>query len=418
MINESSNMLFNLLVIIIAMIVHHFWNESKPESPFVKKYGILITYGIAILFCMVFSFYKDNGLNFDLRRIPLWLGTLYGGPFIGFLLAIETIFIRIIQGGPGILGSIISTVSLFLIGHFVRPIYFRLKTFNKVFLAAGINMLFSVIVLFYGSDHLIQSDTINFSINYLIVNLLGIILVSLSEEAIRKNYRKRMELFQAARLETVSHLAAAVNHEVKNPLTTARGMVQLLKYDQTMPQEKRDSLFQLAIDEIDRVDRVVTDYLTFARPYPNQMEKMDIEVSIKEAVSIMEPYANQYNVQISNHHSSCQCYVLGEPAKMVQALGNILKNSIEAIPNGGNITIKTDLKDRECHICILDNGVGMSREVLERLGEPYFTMTGNGTGLGMMVVYRIIESMNGKIKVHSSPGKGTEVILSLPAISD
>ncbi|MCH1626403.1 ATP-binding protein [Ferdinandcohnia quinoae] len=413
--HEISNLLFNLLIVLITMMIHQIWLESRPNSPFVKKYTILATSAIAIFLCMTASFYENQGIFFDLRRIPLWLGTLYGGPITGLVLTFETIIITILQGRDGLYGSIVSTVLLFLTILYLKPIYFRLKLYNKLFLASGVNIIFSVMVLFIWTILHNKSFTFGTWFNFISINLIGIILLSFSVEVIRTNYNNRMKLFQSAKLDVISHLAAGVNHEIKNPLTSIRGMLQILKEDENLSKEKKELFYNIALDEVDKVDQVITDYLTFARPYPDSIEKIYINEVISKSFQIIKPYSTQMNVEIIRKvETSESSYVLGDPSKFVQVLVNILKNSIEASTLGGTIRINAAMNDKRCYISIMDDGVGMNEEVVRRLGEPYFTMDGNGTGLGMMVVFRIIESMKGDIQINSTPGNGTEIILTIP----
>ncbi|MBS4190592.1 hypothetical protein KHA94_10400 [Bacillus sp. FJAT-49705] len=414
MLHEGSNLLFNLLVILITMTIHQFWIESKPNSSFVKNYAILFTSALAIFLNMAFSFVEEDGIKFDLRGIPLWFGTIYGGPLTGILLTLEILIIRLYQGGIGAIIALFSTPLLLSIALLVRPYYFRMKILKKVMVASSIYILLSIFVLTSVS---IVKDTfvgIEFLTSYLMTNLSGIIIVSLSLEAIRKNYLFRMKIYHSAKLDLIGHLAAAVNHEIKNPLTTVRGMIHLLKDDPSLPNDKKESFFQIAMDEIDKIDRIVSDYLTFARPYPNKIEMLPVGQVLSESINIVKPLADQANVKIEIKELS-HCTIPGDHSKFVQALVNILKNSIDALPNGGSIEIKAVIRNNLCSIHILDNGVGMSSEIISRLGEPYFTMTSNGTGLGMMVVFKIIESMKGKISIKSELGSGTEVILSLPS---
>ncbi|WP_221847830.1 HAMP domain-containing sensor histidine kinase [Bacillus sp. S/N-304-OC-R1] len=414
MIDESSNLLLNLLVILITLAIHQFWVESKPNSPFVRKYAILFTSAAAILLCMVFSFYNKNGMQFDLRRIPLWFGTIYGGPLVGIILSLETIFIRFFHGGTNGLLITATTTPLFtVLTILIRPYYFRLRTHNKVLLASFVITLFSTVILL--SVALLQNKSLPFDLwwSFLLTNLIGIIIVNLSFEAIKRNYLIRMRILYADKIDIVGHLAASVNHEIKNPLTTVRGMMHLLKEEQSLPDEKREAYFDIAAEEINRIDKIITDYLTFAKPYPDTIEQISIEKVLTESVNIVKPFAEQSKMKLEI--SSCYpCHVSGDYSKFVQAVVNILKNSIDASEIGGLIKVKAERKDYICKITIIDYGTGMSEETLSKLGEPYFSTTSNGTGLGMMVVFRIIECMKGKINIKSIQGVGTEVVIDLP----
>ncbi|WP_442599906.1 ATP-binding protein [Neobacillus sp. D3-1R] len=417
MISGASNLILNLLIILSTLTIHQLWIESKPNNTFIKKYSVFITSGLAILLCMVFSEYQEKRIHFDLRRIPLWFGTLYGGPIVGLLLSFETIFIRQVQGGNGVFGTVLTTFLLYFCSVFIREFYFKLAKLKKVLLSAGINFLFSLLVLWIISKIANQSIDSNVLIEYVTINLLGIILVSFSIEAISKNYFIRMKIFESVRLETVSHLAASVNHEIKNPLTTVRGVVQFLKDDDSLPIDTKQDFYQLVLDETDKINRVVSDYLTFASPYPDSLQEIHVNKLINEALNIIRPLADQGSIIIKDELLD-NGYVKGNHSKFVQTLVNILQNSIDALPNGGEIVINSYLKNNECLIHIKDNGIGMSKEIMDRLGEPFFTMDSNGTGLGMMVVFKVIEQMNGQIYINSQEGIGTVIVLSIPSIME
>ena len=169
----------------------------------------------------------------------------------------------------------------------------------------------------------------------------------------------------------------------------------------------------MAIEEIYRAEAIITDYLTFAKPSPEQVEKLNVKAEIERVIDVLRPFANMNSVEIRS--SLIPFHVFGERDKFQQCLLNIMKNSIEAMPNGGTLDVYVSIGQDEVLIRITDTGIGMTKEQIERLGEPYFTTKGmKGTGLGMMVVYRIIESMGGSIEIISEVNKGTEISLSLP----
>jgi len=395
------------------MIVHQFWIESKPNPKPILKYSILVTYGFAIVSCMVFSFYQYEGVQYDLRRIPLWFGTIYGGPFVGFVLLVLTSVIRLIQGGTDVYPSIVNTALFFMLTVFITPYYFRVSTYKKIVLGTLINIFFSLLVLLSFTYFLHDSFKIEYWYMFLIINAIGIILVSLSEEIIHRNYELRMKVIYADKLDVVGHLAAAVNHEVNNPLTTIRGLVQLVKEDHALSNEKEQTFLQLALDEIDKVDDVIKDYLTYARPYPTSTEVFPLEEVLDDTLKVIQPLAEMGNVKIEIEEAF-SCCLKGDSKQLVQALVNLLKNSINAMENGGKIEVKTKIKGKDCYIYIIDNGIGMNPALQKKLGEPYFTTTSKGTGLGLMVVYRIIDSMKGEVKITSTQGLGTKVVLKLP----
>jgi two-component system sporulation sensor kinase B len=188
--------------------------------------------------------------------------------------------------------------------------------------------------------------------------------------------------------------------------------MQLLGESKELP-EKQKEYVKYAIQEMDRAESIIRDYLTYAKPSPENVEILDTKKVIEEVVHMMEPFANMNGVNMITDVK--ETILFGNKGLFQQALVNIIKNGIEAMPKGGKLEIE-DISDiSSSKIVIKDEGVGMTEVQKVRLGEPYFTTKEiKGTGLGMMVVYRIIETMGGKIKIDSELGKGTSVTLVFP----
>lgn len=218
---------------------------------------------------------------------------------------------------------------------------------------------------------------------------------------------------KSEKLEIVSHLAASISHEVRNPLTVTKGFMQMFYEDLTEDSKKR--LWDIAIQEIDRAAEIINDYLMFAKPAIENKEMINIWHELQHAVTIVTPLANMNTVQIhSPLRKDENCFVLGDRQKLQQCLINILKNGIEAMPNGGELQVRLHHLHSDLQIDIHDFGKGMTQEQINRLGEPYFTTKEKGTGLGMMVSFSIIKGMNGNIDVTSDPQKGTCFSIKLP----
>lgn len=179
-------------------------------------------------------------------------------------------------------------------------------------------------------------------------------------------------------------------------------------------QEKE--YMNLAISELDRAAGIITDFLTFAKPQLENVEPLHIESILKQIEGIIIPLAHLHGGVITMNIPR-DLYIQGNASKFKQAVINIIKNSIEALQGLGQIKIWAYQIDDQVLIHIHDTGEGMSAEEIARLGEPYFSTKTKGTGLGLMVTFRIIEIMQGNIKFVSEKGKGTEVILSFPSVS-
>lgn len=229
-------------------------------------------------------------------------------------------------------------------------------------------------------------------------------------------YSKQLEMFnnelqRSEKMEIISELAASVAHEVRNPLQVTRGFLQLLS-------EKNSSSNQLylnmALDELDRAATIITDFLTFAKPEAGKVTTLNVLEEFIHIEGILMPLVNLQGGKISVHIPS-DLYIKGNSSKFKQAFINIIKNSIEALYGEGEIEIWAHGDTEQVKIYIKDNGEGMDPEVLARLGEPYFSNKTKGTGLGLMVTFRIIEVMKGKISFTSTKGVGTEVCVCFPS---
>ncbi|RRJ67605.1 sensor histidine kinase [Paenibacillus oralis] len=231
-------------------------------------------------------------------------------------------------------------------------------------------------------------------------------------------YSKQLEMFnnelqRSEKMEIISELAASVAHEVRNPLQVTRGFLQLL----AEKQQNSDKVYlNMALEELDRASGIITDFLTFAKPEAGKVTALNVLDEFIHIEGILIPLANLQGGKISVHIPK-NLYVQGNSSKFKQAFINIIKNSIEALNGEGEILIWGYEEEDSIMIHIKDNGEGMDKEVLARLGEPYFSNKTKGTGLGLMVTFRIIEIMNGEIHFTSEKGAGTEVVIRFPSVN-
>ncbi|MGG1687242.1 ATP-binding protein [Pseudalkalibacillus sp. NRS-1564] len=241
------------------------------------------------------------------------------------------------------------------------------------------------------------------------VSLTGVVLATLIYEVFMNQFKLLHSVMESQKLEVASHLAASISHEVRNPLTVSRGFLQMINSD--LEDKKTKGYMELAIDELDRATEIINDYLTFAKPFPEKVEKINVKSELEQSLSVIQPLATMSDVTINSKIDISPTYIQSEKRKFQQCLLNILKNAIEAMPDGGELTVDALHKGFELKVSISDTGIGMSEEQIVRMGEPFFTTKEKGTGLGMMVSHSIMKAMNGEIIYESSPNKGTTVIL-------
>lgn len=226
--------------------------------------------------------------------------------------------------------------------------------------------------------------------------------------------RKRTEelLLKSEKLSIVGQLAAGVAHEIRNPLTSLRGFVQLLQSKVTDYQY----YFQIMISELDRINDIVSEFMVIAKPSVVNFEIKDVRKIALDVISLLETQAILNNVQIQTEIAPDLPSITCEENQLKQVFINILKNAIEAMPEGGNILIQLQGSDGQVLIRFTDDGCGISEERLAVIGEPFYTTKEKGTGLGLMVCHKIIEAHQGSLQIRSEVDKGTTVDLLLPVL--
>ncbi|MBW4084409.1 sensor histidine kinase [Paenibacillus sp. S150] len=247
-----------------------------------------------------------------------------------------------------------------------------------------------------------------------LILILGRRFASNHEQAVE--YSRELEKFnddlqRSEKMEIISELAASVAHEVRNPLQVTRGFLQILG---ERSGKKEKEYLQMAMEELDRASLIITDFLTFAKPGMDTPDRFEVAEELRHVSGILVPLANMQGGTIELKLQS-GLQVLGSTSKFKQAFINLIKNAIESLEEDGLITVAAWSSGQHVIISVQDNGEGMKMSELAHLGEPYYSNKKKGTGLGLMVTFRIIEAMNGSIHFHSRKGEGTEVIVKLPS---
>ncbi|MBP2239787.1 PAS domain S-box-containing protein [Cytobacillus eiseniae] len=227
--------------------------------------------------------------------------------------------------------------------------------------------------------------------------------------------RKKNEeiMHRQDKLATVGQLAAGVAHEIRNPLTSMRGYTEFLQLDET--NTERQEYLEIILDEIDRVNNIVEDFMMLAKPKTVVLVEKNIIPILKNVLTLFEFEARKRNIKIALEFNDDDILVECDENRLKQVLINFVKNGMEAMPTGGEIIIKTRIVNQSVHISIKDTGIGIPPEKLKRIGEPFYTTKKKGNGLGLMVSFHIIESHAGKIDVESELNKGTTFTIKLPA---
>ena len=292
---------------------------------------------------------------------------------------------------------------------------------NAIILSAGFTALISAsfadLFMYFLSDGSYHFYWWKWGVAVLLLSLivmLGRGYIKSHDQIVQYSYEQEKfndDLQKSEKMEIISDLAASVAHEVQNPLHVTRGLLQILG---ERSGQKEMEYLQLAVTELDRASLIITDFLTFAKPEIELPERIDVSGEMKRIAGMVAPLANLREAEIILSVQD-ELHTEGSSSKLKQAFLNILKNSVEALQANGLITITAWQSDSYIIVSVRDNGEGMKSSELARLGEPYYSNKSKGTGLGLMVTFRIIQAMGGTIKFHSQLGEGTEVIVKLPA---
>ncbi|MFE1629589.1 ATP-binding protein [Brevibacillus reuszeri] len=219
-------------------------------------------------------------------------------------------------------------------------------------------------------------------------------------------------LLRTEKLSVVSELAAGIAHEIRNPLTSVKGFLQLLKSESS----ENNIYYEIMLSEIGRIDLILGELLMLAKPQVAQYQQRNVTLLIKEVITLLEAQANMCNVQIVSDAIREDVYINCEENHIKQVCINFIKNAIEAMPQGGKVNIQLDKGEELAFIRFIDQGIGIPKHVLEKLGQPFYTTKENGTGLGFMVSKKIIENHQGNIQIFTEEHRGTTIEISLPVV--
>ncbi|TWI57932.1 ATP-binding protein [Halalkalibacter nanhaiisediminis] len=238
-------------------------------------------------------------------------------------------------------------------------------------------------------------------------NKKQVLFPSISEQ-IRMEKATQDQLIRSEKLSIAGQLAAGIAHEIRNPITTIKGFLQLLEVN-----EKNVKYINILEGEVNKIEQISNEFLILSKPHLENRKDQNIVELIEGVTVLLQPQAVNKNIGIQTTYESQNIIVNCDDMKIKQVLINLIKNAIEAMENG-YITIKLKETSHHVIIYITDEGHGIPKERLTELGKPFFTTKEKGTGLGLLVCYKIIEDHHGTIVVESEEGKGTTFTISLP----
>lgn len=346
----------------------------------------------------------SESYQFDLKVIPIIIGFFYGGMRVGISLIVILLCFRF-----SFSSSFLITVLNYSIASVVMLVLSKkmdaLTLKGRLFLLACVYWFITVtrvVFLIYseGVEHVyllfiyVTLSTATIAIVVYIINYYDWQLYN------------QMQLQLAERLNTVSQLAASVAHEVRNPMTSVKGFLQLIRTDTNLT-EQQVKYIEISLGELSRTEDIINDYLSLAKPVTKEEHQyLHVSSELKKIKDIMESYTYTHNIKIEAAIEE-ELFSIGRSNEFRQALINIMKNSVEAMQEAGILQIYAYKKSEKVYIEICDNGIGMTEKQVKQLGTPYYSTKDKGTGVGLTLTYRIIREMKGEIKVESQVGLGT-----------
>jgi signal transduction histidine kinase len=356
--NNGLGLWFHIAVIGLLPIALYF---MKKGNPYIVKYIYLFSYATIETLNSLAIFYDSNK--------PYGSGNIVELLFIFF----SPIFVN---------KKYFWTASLFMIGKYV--------------IIGGVlqesHVLFPIII-------------------FLILSVVAYFLLTSFTSYISALTSVHLELRQKEKLAVIGQMAAAIGHEIRNPLSSLKGFTQL----QQERYPNTNDFYPIMIQEIDRINYIVNDLMTLGKPKALQFSKVSIEEIIAYTLSITQQMSERQGVSIETTMAGPLPPIDSDGKQLKQVFINLIKNAIESMHDGGKIEIKVKVvADNKMEISIQDEGYGIEDQNIINLGEPFYTTKKDGTGLGLMVTNQIIRDHKGDFTIESSPGKGTKVVVTLP----
>ncbi|SDM93064.1 diguanylate cyclase (GGDEF) domain-containing protein [Paenibacillus sp. yr247] len=283
-----------------------------------------------------------------------------------------------------------------LIQEHLSTASFKLKLDSELPKLTGIQITYGIAS--YPLDGLTKDDLILLAENNLFMKK-------------RESWLKREEhMLRSDKLRVIGELASGMAHEIRNPLTTVKGFLQISKAN----GYNIENWYSLIMDEINRMSDLTAEFLQFSKPHSIDFRVHSLHECVLKVIALMESEATRFGHQIHYKESMNPVFVLMDQDKMIQLLLNIIKNACEAMEENGVVHMQLSLDPKNATMVIADNGPGIPTEQLEKIFHPFFTTKAAGTGLGLSICYKIVQDHQGTLEVESELGIGTRFIITFP----
>jgi signal transduction histidine kinase len=223
------------------------------------------------------------------------------------------------------------------------------------------------------------------------------------------------QLRRADRLSALGELSAGMAHEIRNPLGSIRGTAEILR-DGVAADDPKLEFADILIREVDRLNKVLEDFLRFAKPAPVEQGRFSSNQVVDDVLELTRQQASRNSVEVQVDLDD-DIEVPGQGEQIKQALLNLVLNALQAMPDGGLLKVSTRIFANELHVQVSDNGPGIAQDDRDRIFNPFVTTRETGTGLGLAITQRIVQGHDGHIMLQSAPEQGATFILCLPLSS-
>ncbi|MBP1967956.1 two-component system sporulation sensor kinase A [Virgibacillus natechei] len=216
-------------------------------------------------------------------------------------------------------------------------------------------------------------------------------------------------MLRSEKMSVAGQLAAGVAHEIRNPLTSIKGFLQLLQAG----GKGKEEYYSIMLDEIEKMEAITSELLFISKPITETMNKESIEEMMDDVLTLMNSQANLKNIKLEANFTY-KGFVHCNRSQIKQVLINLVKNAIEAMDDPGTITLVSNASEKQVELSIIDEGPGIPEEIIHKLGEPFFTTKNSGTGLGIMITKQILERHDGTLEIEQNIDKGTTFRILMP----
>lgn len=382
--------------IVIAIMLMGLFIENPLLGEFGFGYLFQVVLAVSLSVCLLLYPKKET----DILRISIIvLASIYF--YTLFLLYPET-------GSSFILLCFIPALSI---------LFFNSKLFYfSLFLNGGLILFFFGYILIVDQKYpysYLEQDLIGNLINFISSQIIIYFIFHLTNGRMKQQQVYYEQIQQSERLKTSGQLAAAVAHEIRNPLTVVKGFLQFFQEDPSFSSDRKRH-FSLMVDELNTAEQVISQFLTMAKPDQEKVtEIVDIKAVLQSVTDLLHSYGllndNRIELKVAG-----DCEISANIIELKQLFINIIKNAIEASNAGDLVIVKAEREKDLVVIKVIDQGKGMSEAEIASLGTPFYSLKSKGTGLGLMICFNIVEKYNGWIDFKSLKGQGTTTLIRFP----